>query len=90
MTRTETIKVVDKYLVEPQVDGYSVSINTTGDTPDREELKSAIYTQHDVDVDMLADEVPSDIGTVTYTDDGSIESITLEEWVIEKYKLEDF
>lgn len=86
MSRTETISLVDKHIVE-QLDtdiSYHVSVNTTGTTPDRTELKEYLLMNKNLDVDMMHKEVPTDIGTVTYEDDKII-SVTLRDGILESY-----
>jgi hypothetical protein len=85
--RIETISLVDKYVIEERENTklWAVSVNTSGLTPDREKLKSEIYYQGNVDVDEMAEEVPAEIGTVTYNSEDEIIDIQLEEWVVSEY-----
>lgn len=85
--RKERITLVDSQIIEETDEfvSYSVSVNTTGTTPDRVELKEEIYNRADVDVDSMHEDVPSEIGTVTYSDDNEIQSIILDDWVQKVY-----
>lgn len=85
--RTERITLVDSHVIEETDEfvSHAVSVNTTGNTPDRVELKEEIYNIADVDVDSMHEEVPTEIGDVTFSDTDEIQSITLDDWVQAQY-----
>ena len=67
-------------------ESHDVVLNTRGETPQgtREEIYDEVYSSG-VDPAMLHGRVNSDIGTVRFTEDGGVETVVLDEWVIEEY-----